>query len=61
MRWLVWYIRSMFCKHIFSYSEMEHNSIYYTFSGSRRKLCGPKVSATCTKCGYHKSYWKFGS
>ena len=56
MNWLIWYIRSWFCKHNFDYCERDY--IVQNDFGQTIKN-GPKVSATCTKCGYHKSYWKF--
>jgi hypothetical protein len=54
MRWLINYFREMFCKHDFVYAE-EFSSRKSEF-GNRN---GVRVSATCKKCGYHKSYWKF--
>jgi RNase P subunit RPR2 len=56
MRWLIWYIRSCFCKHSFGYAEclLKTNDAY------GRIKEGTVVSATCSKCGYHKSYWKYG-
>lgn len=55
MRYLINYLRSCFCKHEFSYEEM-----YYRdrdgFGGWTKEA---RVSATCKKCGYHKSYWKY--
>lgn len=56
MRWLIWYIKSCFCKHEFKYEEafVTTKAVY---DGSRQGLV---VSVTCSKCGYHKSYWKFG-
>lgn len=54
MRWLINYIRSCFCKHDLKFEEewCERKSDL----GDR---CGDKVSVTCKKCGYHKSYWKY--
>jgi len=55
MKWLINYFKECFCNHDFNYEEK-----YYVeksdFCGSRE---GDKVSVTCKKCGYHKSYWKF--
>lgn len=50
MRWLIEYIRSLFCLHEYKYDE-----------DFVKGVCkdGTRVSVTCTKCGYHKSYWKF--
>lgn len=57
MRWLVSYIRSVFCKH--DWEKMEsHCSTKSDFIFERRKQ-GLRVSATCKKCGWHRSYWKF--
>nr|DAN98300.1 MAG TPA: Tat pathway signal sequence domain family protein [Caudoviricetes sp.] len=55
MRWLVNYIRQIFCKHDFVFDEgwAEKTSD----SGSFRK--GIKVSCYCKKCSYHKSWWKY--
>lgn len=60
MRWLIWYIRSCFCKHAFNYDEREYKSNRYSPLGALIKCEGPMISATCDKCGYHKAYWKFG-
>ncbi len=55
MRRLINYIRECFCKHEWErdeeYCEHEKNHGGY--------MKGTKVSATCNKCGYHKSYWKY--
>lgn len=55
MRSLIHYIRSCFCKHEFFYDE--HRIIEEILW--EQKTIGVKVSATCKKCGYHKSYWKY--
>src|SRR5271166_6094669 len=55
MRWLVWYIRSWFCSHKWEYAECNYE---YSNGGLVCKT-GPKVSATCESCGWHRSYWKF--
>ena len=55
MRWLIWYIRSCFCKHEF---KLEENCAEYKwYNGGNQS--GKMISATCSKCGYHRSYWKF--
>jgi len=54
MRWLIEYIRSLFCKHDFEYENIEASS-----SSDFHFREGVKVSRTCRKCGYHKSYWKY--
>lgn len=56
MRKLINYIREMFCKHSFKLEESRHSIVDHRGDLVRR---GVKVSATCTTCGYHKSYWKF--
>lgn len=50
MRWLVFYFRSLFCDHVWDYSQMDMTSFLRD---------GPMVSATCDKCGWHRSYWKY--
>lgn len=56
MRTIINYIRSMFCKHQFNYEETYITLHEYDGSLIRR---GYKISRTCTKCGWHKSYWKY--
>lgn len=56
MRTLINYIRSLFCKHEFEYGEHYHTD--YGFDGDWERR-GTKVSRTCKKCGWHKSYWKY--
>jgi RNase P subunit RPR2 len=57
MRYIIWYLRSVFCSHSWRHEELrfkirnEYNEIV---------VDGPKVSATCDKCGWHRTYWKFG-
>ena len=55
MTWLAWKVRTMFCKHEWECEERDFVSI--RGSGGRRE--GPRVSATCAKCGWHRSYWKW--
>jgi hypothetical protein len=55
MRWLINYIRSCFCNHEWKFEECRYQ--YSTDYGSERN--GIKVSATCEKCGWHRSYWKY--
>lgn len=52
MRHLVWYLRSVFCKHEWDYEE---KFVKVINSGKQDY----KVSATCKKCGWHRKYWKF--
>lgn len=52
MRWLVWYVRSLFCKHDWDIEEQVcDKDLYY-----KNRI---RVSVTCNKCGWHRSYWKF--
>lgn len=55
MTYIINYIRRMFCKHEFQYDE-KHSTHYIDDKITRQ---GTKVSRTCKKCGWHKSYWKF--
>lgn len=55
MRRIINYFRQAFCAHEYEYAEVPYR-VSDDF-GTRRD--GIKVSATCTKCGYHRSYWKF--
>lgn len=55
MRSIINYLRSLFCKHDFTYEE-KHCTVTSDLGSSK---AGLKVSRTCKKCGWHKSYWKF--
>lgn len=60
MRWLVWWLRSCFCSHEWEYEERVYDK-FDEYKGSflytdKNKI---RVSATCKKCGWHRSYWKF--
>lgn len=55
MRNLIWHIRSLFCKHDWKYEESSWTG--YNIFG--QKSSGYIVSATCEKCGWHRSYEKF--
>lgn len=57
MRWIINYLRSCFCKHDWEKEEIIIDNYKDEWGGSKTNW--PKVSATCKKCGYHKSYWKF--
>lgn len=61
MRRIIEYIRSCFCKHEFEYDERSYiiwgDGLFEPAGTVNRR--GIKVSATCKKCRYHKSYWKF--
>ena len=56
MRWLVNYIRSVLCKHDWEREEAICSKRFFIDSPEQ---IGVRVSATCKKCGWHKSYWKF--
>jgi RNase P subunit RPR2 len=56
MRTIVNYFRSMFCNHKFIYEETWYRKLDYHHEPVKQ---GNKVSRTCTKCGWHKSYWKY--
>lgn len=55
MRYLIWYIRSLFCKHDWKHEECKWNTkdIYRCTNN------GYTVSATCKLCGWHRSYEKY--
>lgn len=57
MRCLINYIRQCFCKHELKFEEIKWNGI----DSETRQLVenNIKVSRTCTRCGWHKSYFKF--
>ena len=57
MRWIVEYIKSLFCKHDMTVEEI---IIKHSINGwGRERKDYPKVGMYCKKCGYHKSFWKF--
>lgn len=64
MRWLVFWLRSIFCAHAWKYEEAECD-VYYpnhfdpTTKSGYLEGSHTRVSATCTKCGWHRSYKKF--
>ena len=57
MRYLIWWLRGCFCKHIFKYDERTYNSsnMFGSYSTTNNVI----VSATCEPCGWHRSYLKF--
>jgi hypothetical protein len=57
MTWLIWWIRSWFCKHNFLYTEAPYKKLDIW---GNLLVSATKVSATCGKCGWHRSYLKFG-
>lgn len=56
MRWLVWYIKSCFCKHEFKFEENTVATKYFGYETISRNIM---ISVTCSKCAYHKSYLKY--
>lgn len=55
MIWLVDYLRRVFCRHKWTYEEAFAQRTHGEFVEKE----GLRVSATCTECGHHRSYWKF--
>lgn len=55
MRYLIWVIKSAFCNHDWHYEE-KFSKIVDSEGDIYRQ--GEKVSATCKKCGWHRTYWK---
>ena len=56
MRTIIQYFRSAFCAHEWEREETES----YLYGPDREVLKhGTKVCATCTKCGWHRKYWKW--
>ncbi|RJQ29095.1 hypothetical protein C4565_02420 [Candidatus Parcubacteria bacterium] len=63
MRWIIWYLKSCFCDHSWEYSEVVAKQQYMiqpvdTDGEKDEKI---RSSVRCTKCGWHRSYWKYGS
>jgi len=56
MRWLVWYIKSCFCKHEWKFEQNMVTTRYFDMSEISKSVV---VSVTCLKCAYHKSYIKY--
>lgn len=68
MRRLINYIRSCFCKHEWQYEQYDQVKIHrpawesYCIGEAAKPepiITGVIVSATCKKCGWHRSYSKF--
>ena len=57
MRVFIHYLRSLFCKHEFEYEETIFDRYDDGWGGFKENV--EKVSRTCKKCGWHKSYWKY--
>lgn len=69
MRWIFWYLRSLFCKHVWQTAEQAYTT--WRRPDIEDRILAPevervgerhiiRVSATCKKCGWHRSYSKFG-
>lgn len=52
MRWLWWYLCSVFCRHRW---KLEERTFDYVRGGGQTT----RVSATCEGCGWHRSYKKW--
>lgn len=52
MKYLIDYIRQIFCKHDW---QIEEGRV----DGGQWLKSGTKVYMRCKKCGYHKNHWKF--
>ena len=55
MRYLIWYFKSLLCKHEWNYEEAHWTGMNML----EQKSSGYKVSATCKHCGWHRKYNKF--
>lgn len=55
MRWLMNYLRQCFCRHDFKTEE--HPNVQY--DGWSWTVTGDRVSLLCSRCGYHRSFWKW--
>lgn len=60
MRRLIIYIRQCFCKHELVFDELKRSREDINCWGDIKKDERYIESQTCTKCGYHTSYKKFG-
>ena len=69
MRWLFWYFRSLFCNHDWEREALKFET--WRAPDVEERMLAPeikrydekdviRVSATCKKCGWHRSYSKFG-
>jgi hypothetical protein len=56
MKWLIWTIRSAFCKHDWDFDEQPKK----LHDGDPKNVIrnGIHVSMLCKKCGWHRSFWK---
>ena len=58
------YIKMLFCNHKFIFSEAKCEEYVWDYvdefeSVKRLTRNGTRVSQTCEKCGFHRSYWKY--
>lgn len=58
MRWLVFYFRSCFCDHKWKLEEAPYEKYNQYISREMPVERNTNVSATCEKCGWHRSYKK---
>lgn len=56
MKWLIWTIRSWSCDHEWLYEEGVFKTLYVDYNQTTSKT---RISATCSKCGWHRKYDKF--
>jgi RNase P subunit RPR2 len=56
MKWLIWSIRTWFCKHKWERDEQWTHTVSTYGSIEERYIM---VSATCEECGWHRKYKKF--
>jgi hypothetical protein len=61
MRWLLWYGRTLWCHHAWTYDEVDWTRKRVYVSGKTMNANGTTVSATCTRCGWHRAYQKWGT
>lgn len=60
MTWLIWKIRSWFCKHEFEFNEAPCTTTWHDDFGYKTdETKGLRVSAICKKCSFNRSFWKF--
>lgn len=58
LTWLVWHVRRMWCRHKWTYAEASYVHRRSSSSGTE-EYNNVVVSATCTQCGWHRSYNKW--
>jgi len=59
MRHLFWYIRSSICKHNWNIEEIPYELFESHIDSGKLLKRNVKVSSTCSKCGWHRKYYKF--